>query len=369
MTTGWRSVLDLILPTDSEDVDYAEVLVEGTALDRVGSVPGSEDAAVAAIIESARSSGVKASAVVAVGTSSSRLVGVSFSLGYPSAQDELVAGLAHRARGEGLSVAVEMQRGAGLSSLERALAVVPERIVNGWDLVEDCEVSDGRIVSLGRVAAAVRDSEAVVTFPIGPSPTPDLEPARSGARLLFRAGFNVGLFFAGGFGNPTSRGQLATLSSTLGFDELELAAIAERTAARCFLDMKERDSLAGRTRKEWSPAIDQLVHLASREQWEASRSSGTYLPVEFESDQFIHLSTVNQVLTPANRFYRGRDDLVALVVDATQLDGTVVWEAGTGTCERFPHLYGPLRSDAVLNVVDFPPMADGSFLLPVAFGS
>ena len=89
-----------------------------------------------------------------------------------------------------------------------------------------------------------------------------------------------------------------------------------------------------------------------------------YLPTEFARDGFIHLSGLHQVLTPANRFYAGRDDLVALVVDAHLVSNALVWETGTGTQEYFPHLYGALGADAVLGEIPFPPEADGSFLLP-----
>ena len=68
------------------------------------------------------------------------------------------------------------------------------------------------------------------------------------------------------------------------------------------------------------------------------------------------------MLTPANRFYAGRRDLVALVVDAHLISNALVWEPGTGTQEYFPHLYGALGADAVLAEIPFPPETDGSFV-------
>ena len=110
--------------------------------------------------------------------------------------------------------------------------------------------------------------------------------------------------------------------------------------------------------------MPRLVHLADRARWEDARASGAYLPAEFATDGFIHLSALHQVLTPANRFYRGRDDLIAIVVDALLIDHALVWEPGTGTDEYFPHLYGALGTDAVLAEIPFQPETDGSFLLP-----
>jgi uncharacterized protein (DUF952 family) len=109
-----------------------------------------------------------------------------------------------------------------------------------------------------------------------------------------------------------------------------------------------------------------LVHLAEKPVWVAAAGRATYIPREWDRDGFIHLSAIHQVLTPANRFYRGREDLVALVLDAHYLGAAVVWEPGTDTDELFPHLYAALPAESVLTEVDFPPQADGTFVLPPA---
>jgi uncharacterized protein (DUF952 family) len=151
----------------------------------------------------------------------------------------------------------------------------------------------------------------------------------------------------------------------LGFSSLELAALNERAAIAAFLPPDRRDELAQRVRAGWKPYPARLVHLAEADRWRA-RAGGPYLPVEFDVDGFIHLSALHQVLTPANRFYRGRRDLTAVVLDTRVLGDAVVWEAGTGTEERFPHLYGAITPDAVVAEVDLAPGPDGGFLLPSA---
>jgi uncharacterized protein (DUF952 family) len=111
-----------------------------------------------------------------------------------------------------------------------------------------------------------------------------------------------------------------------------------------------------------SPAV--LVHLCSTDEWSSAEARGVLTPESLSSAGFIHLSTPQQVHLPANRLYRGRDDLVLLHIDPARLDAPIRWEPGVPTdpeSMRFPHLYGPLPVSAVINVTGYRPGADGSF--------
>lgn len=109
-----------------------------------------------------------------------------------------------------------------------------------------------------------------------------------------------------------------------------------------------------------------LVRLCSEQEWSSAREQGSIHP---ESDGsavqgFVHLSTIEQVHLPANRLYRGRQDMLLLHIDALALDAPVRWEPGVPTDPEpmlFPHLYGPLPLRAVLRAVGYPPGPDGSF--------
>ncbi|MCV7101011.1 DUF952 domain-containing protein [Mycobacterium palustre] len=98
------------------------------------------------------------------------------------------------------------------------------------------------------------------------------------------------------------------------------------------------------------------------EEWSRARSRGAIDPAP--GDAFIHLSAPEQVHLPANRLYRGRDDLVLLHVDPARLDAPVRWEPGVPTDPEsmlFPHLYGPLPARAVIAVTAYRPSPDGAF--------
>ena len=110
------------------------------------------------------------------------------------------------------------------------------------------------------------------------------------------------------------------------------------------------------------PAV--LVHLCSFDDWSAAQVHGDLRPESLTSVGFIHLSTPDQVHLPANRLYRGREDLVLLHIDPTLLDSPIRWELGVATDPEsmvFPHLYGALPVEAVINVTSYRPSADGTF--------
>ncbi len=108
-----------------------------------------------------------------------------------------------------------------------------------------------------------------------------------------------------------------------------------------------------------------ILHIASAGDWAAAQALGEYRLDTLETEGFIHCSTPQQVLGPANEFYRGRSDLVLLVIDPTQLQAKLIYEDSYQSGTAFPHIYGPLNLDAVINALPFPARPDGTFELPV----
>ncbi|MGC9400772.1 MAG: DUF952 domain-containing protein [Anaerolineae bacterium] len=107
-----------------------------------------------------------------------------------------------------------------------------------------------------------------------------------------------------------------------------------------------------------------LLHITTREAWQIARTEGVYRGNTLESDGFIHCSLPEQVVAVANALYRGREDLVLLVIEAARVEAEIRYEDCYATGQAFPHVYGPLNLDAVSDVVAFPPHADGTFALP-----
>ena len=120
-----------------------------------------------------------------------------------------------------------------------------------------------------------------------------------------------------------------------------------------------------------------LYHLAPLPSWQASKAAGTpYTPATYEADGFTHLTAdPAKLVVVGNAFYKSStDDWVLLClkddcgdvrlepaapVGDTQPSTEV---AGDGGDALFPHLYGPILLESVVEVRSVKRAPDGTFL-------
>lgn len=92
---------------------------------------------------------------------------------------------------------------------------------------------------------------------------------------------------------------------------------------------------------------DCIYHLLPRADWERARAMETYAPASLAAEGFIHCSTLLQVLPVAERYFAGREDVIALRIDPAGVAVPVRYEESEPG-QRFPHVYGPLDLRAVV---------------------
>jgi uncharacterized protein (DUF952 family) len=107
-----------------------------------------------------------------------------------------------------------------------------------------------------------------------------------------------------------------------------------------------------------------ILHITTETAWQTAVAAGVYRADSLESEGFIHCSTVEQVLMPANQMFAGQNDLILLVIDPAKLTANLVYEDCYESGHQFPHIYGPLNLEAITRFVQFPPSPDGTFSLP-----
>ncbi len=88
---------------------------------------------------------------------------------------------------------------------------------------------------------------------------------------------------------------------------------------------------------------DLIYHLALAQRWAEAGAEYRWSTIDrtLEQEGFIHCSFADQVADTAARYYAGREDVVLLTIDPALIPSEIKVEGG------FPHIYGPLPTDAV----------------------
>ena len=116
-----------------------------------------------------------------------------------------------------------------------------------------------------------------------------------------------------------------------------------------------------------------ILHASLRTDWAAAQAAGAYTwstrGRTLAQEGFIHASTAAQLGGVLAAFYADvpADDLLLLIVDADRLGAAgspVIWEPPPGLAENFPHVYGPIPIDAVLDTVPLTRDVDGVWIVP-----
>jgi copper homeostasis protein len=111
-------------------------------------------------------------------------------------------------------------------------------------------------------------------------------------------------------------------------------------------------------------SMTEIFHITTRDHWERAQSEGVYRADSLATEGFIHASNPGQVAGSANRFFRGRSGLVLLRIDPDRVAPPIRREPSPDSDEPFPHIYGPLNLDAVVEVVPLDPDGQGAFRWP-----
>jgi len=104
-----------------------------------------------------------------------------------------------------------------------------------------------------------------------------------------------------------------------------------------------------------------IYHIAETADWEQAQRDGQYTMSTrgrtLAEEGFIHASTASQVALVANAFYQGEPDLLLLIIDTERVGPELRYEQVPGQPDPYPHIYGPLNLDAILEARPFQPPA------------
>ena len=96
--------------------------------------------------------------------------------------------------------------------------------------------------------------------------------------------------------------------------------------------------------------------------WEERKDKAFWGRRNIASGGFIHCSSIEYFWRVAPNFKSVQEDLMLVCIDESKLDAEVRYEDDGGYGRVYPHIYGLVNRDAVVQVLPFLKDADGNFI-------
>lgn len=94
---------------------------------------------------------------------------------------------------------------------------------------------------------------------------------------------------------------------------------------------------------------ERILHITGQDDWQSAERSGFYRGDTLATEGFIHCATGAQLAWVARTWFPGRTGLVVLHIAVQRVHAEIRYERASHG-EFFPHIYGPLNIDAVVEV-------------------
>jgi len=101
--------------------------------------------------------------------------------------------------------------------------------------------------------------------------------------------------------------------------------------------------------------------LSSQAEYQQAKAVGFLVRDSLTSEGFIHAAPNNQLTRLANKYHKNTQHPLIISVDKKLIEAEVKWEAATGGL--YPHIYGTLNMDAVVDTQLINVNAEGVFEL------
>ncbi len=107
-----------------------------------------------------------------------------------------------------------------------------------------------------------------------------------------------------------------------------------------------------------------IYHVTTRENWEEAIKKGVYNHASLQTDGFIHASDKDDLLITAELYFKELDDLVLLAIDPEKVTSPIKYELVDERNSLFPHIFGPVNIDSIVDAPPFVKNNSGKFEFP-----
>jgi len=108
-----------------------------------------------------------------------------------------------------------------------------------------------------------------------------------------------------------------------------------------------------------------IYHFVEKDYFEEFRGRDEYFPANYKSDGFIHCTREPENVARVADFIIGGKpgEYLLLAINEEKVNAEVRYESA-GPSILFPHIYGHLNMDALINILHFLRNEDGRFIFP-----
>lgn len=96
-----------------------------------------------------------------------------------------------------------------------------------------------------------------------------------------------------------------------------------------------------------------IFHIATADDIATLKPGSDYQCQSLQTEGFIHCCDQHQLTGVVQRYYQNIDNLTLLTIDPDKLTHALIRENTVGGSELFPHIYGPINQDAIVDTKDF----------------
>ena len=119
------------------------------------------------------------------------------------------------------------------------------------------------------------------------------------------------------------------------------------------------------TTTKLTPTVRFIYKVCDSGLWKDAKQAGKFTGAEIDlQDGYIHFSTASQLRDTLTRHFSGRDGLVLLKIEISQLD--IIWETARNG-DLFPHLYDHLPLHKVVAEHHLNLSGEGDHIVPKAW--
>ena len=106
---------------------------------------------------------------------------------------------------------------------------------------------------------------------------------------------------------------------------------------------------------------DLIFHVVKKEDWKEYKKDSRYHPESLDTNGFIHCSSGRDIESITNSLYKGEDGVLLIIINTTLVEPEIRYENSGNSNIKYPHIYGPLNMDAVIDKIELASEDDGSY--------